>query len=158
MGSMPGRSPTVTLSDDGALTVAIEGEFDMATTFSVEPALEQALETPGLRRVTLDLSGLTFIDSVGIGVVIQLAADLEARGHRAADRARAATRPARLHHDRDGRRAAVRARGLDPGEDLERRHTTAESNCVPACLRSSASAASRGSATPVQEREVVIAL
>ncbi len=77
---MPGHSPTVTLSDDGALTVAIEGEFDMATTFSVEPALEQALETPGVRRVTLDLSGLTFIDSVGIGVVIQLAADLEARG------------------------------------------------------------------------------
>ena len=77
---MAGRSPTVTLSDDGELTVAIDGEFDMAATFAVEPALEQALEAPGLRRVTLDLSGLSFIDSVGIGVVIQLAADLEARG------------------------------------------------------------------------------
>ena len=75
-----GRSPTVTLSDDGVLTVAIDGEFDMAATFAIEPALEQALETPGLRRLTLDLSGLTFIDSVGIGVVIQFAADLEARG------------------------------------------------------------------------------
>ena len=59
----PDQSPTVTLSDDGVLTVAIDGEFDMAATFSVEPALEQALETPGLRRLTLDLSGLTFIDS-----------------------------------------------------------------------------------------------
>jgi len=75
-----GRSPTVTRSDDGMLTVAIDGEFDMAATFAVEPALEQALEVPGLRRLTLDLSGLSFIDSVGIGVVIQLAADLEARG------------------------------------------------------------------------------
>ncbi len=74
------RSPTVTLSDDGVLTVAIDGEFDMAATFAVEPALEQALETPGLRRCTLDLSALTFIDSTGIGVVLQLAADLEARG------------------------------------------------------------------------------
>jgi len=75
----PDQSPTVTLSDEGVLTVAIAGEFDMAATFSVEPALEQALETPGVRRLTLDLSGLTFIDSVGIGVVVQLAADLEAR-------------------------------------------------------------------------------
>ena len=74
------RSPTVTLSDDGVLTVAIDGEFDMAATFAVEPALEQALEMPGLRSLTLDLSALTFIDSTGIGVVLQLAADLEARG------------------------------------------------------------------------------
>ena len=74
-----GRSPTVTRSDDGVLTVAIDGDFDMAATFAVEPALEQALEMPGLRRLTLDLSGLSFIDSVGIGVIIQLAADLEAR-------------------------------------------------------------------------------
>jgi anti-sigma B factor antagonist len=74
------RSPTVTLSDEGELTVAIDGEFDMAATFAVEPALERALETPGLRSFTLDLSGLSFIDSTGIGVVLQLTGDLEARG------------------------------------------------------------------------------
>src|SRR4051812_24557931 len=79
-GAMPTHSPTFTVTDDGVLTVSIDGEFDMPATFSIEPALEQALETPGLQRVTLDLSGLTFIDSVGIGVVIQLAAELEARG------------------------------------------------------------------------------
>jgi anti-anti-sigma factor len=73
------RSPAITISD-GELTVVIDGEFDMPATFAIEPALERALETPGLRRLTLDLSGLTFIDSVGIGVVIRLAADLEARG------------------------------------------------------------------------------
>lgn len=75
----PSRAPTITLSD-GAMTAVIAGEFDMAATFAIEPALEQALESPDLRRFTLDLSGLTFIDSVGIGVVIRLAGDLEARG------------------------------------------------------------------------------
>ena len=65
---------------DGDCTVAIDGEFDMAATFAVEPALERALRAPDLRQLTLDLSGLTFIDSVGIGVVIRLAAELEARG------------------------------------------------------------------------------
>ena len=73
------RTPAVTLSD-GVCTVAVDGEFDMAATFAVEPALERALQAPDLRRFTLDLSGLSFIDSVGIGVVIRLAADLEARG------------------------------------------------------------------------------
>jgi anti-sigma B factor antagonist len=64
---------------DGELTVAIDGEFDMAATFAIEPALERALDAPGVRRFRLDLSGLTFIDSVGISVVIRLAAELQAR-------------------------------------------------------------------------------
>ena len=73
------RTPTVSMSD-GVCTVTIDGEFDMAATFAVEPALERALQAPDLRQLTLDLSGLTFIDSVGIGVVIRLAAELETRG------------------------------------------------------------------------------
>ena len=73
------RAPAITLSH-GELTAVVDGEFDMAATFAIEPALERALETPDLRRFTLDLSSLTFIDSVGIGVVIRLAGDLEARG------------------------------------------------------------------------------
>lgn len=73
------RAPVITRAD-GELTAVLAGEFDMAATFAIEPALERALEAPDLRRLTLDLSGLTFIDSVGIGVVIRLAAELEARG------------------------------------------------------------------------------
>lgn len=73
------RSPAITISD-GLLTAVVAGEFDMPATFAIEPALERALETLGLRLFTLDLSGLTFIDSVGIGVVIRLAAELQARG------------------------------------------------------------------------------
>jgi anti-anti-sigma factor len=77
---MPGtHQPIVAVADDTA-TAALSGEFDMSATFTAEPALERAVETPGLRRFTLDLSGLTFIDSLGLGVVIRLAAELEARG------------------------------------------------------------------------------
>ena len=73
------QSPTVTRTDDDEVTAVITGEFDMHATFTIEPALERAVKRPGLRSFTLDLTGLTFIDSLGLGVVIRLAADLEAR-------------------------------------------------------------------------------
>jgi anti-anti-sigma factor len=57
---------TVKVTDDAA-TVALSGEFDMAGTFTIEPALERVLQMPGLERVTLDLSAVTFIDWVGLG-------------------------------------------------------------------------------------------
>jgi anti-sigma B factor antagonist len=74
------HTPIVTTTDDDEITVIIAGEFDMPATFTAEPALEEAMERPGLRSFTLDLTGLTFIDSLGLGVVIRLAAELEARG------------------------------------------------------------------------------
>jgi len=71
--------PIITTSDD-EVTAVLTGDFDMPATFTTEPALEGALERPGLRSFTLDLTGLTFIDSLGLGVVIRLAGELEARG------------------------------------------------------------------------------
>jgi anti-anti-sigma factor len=65
---------------DGVATVTPSGELEMAATFTVEPAFERVVETPGLHLVTLDLSTVTFIDSVGLGVVMQLAGELENRG------------------------------------------------------------------------------
>jgi anti-anti-sigma factor len=61
-------------------TVRLSGEFDMAATFTVEPALERMLETHDLDLLTLDLSAVTFIDSVGLGVVIRFSREAEARG------------------------------------------------------------------------------
>ena len=61
-------------------TVQLSGEFDMAATFTVEPALERMLETPDLELITLDLSAVTFIDSVGLGVVSRFSREAEARG------------------------------------------------------------------------------
>jgi anti-anti-sigma factor len=69
----------ILIRDDDELTAAVSGEFDMAATFTLEPALERAMEAPELRRLTLDLSDVTFIDSTGIGVVLWLAAELETR-------------------------------------------------------------------------------
>ena len=74
------QTPIVTTIDDDEVSVIIAGEFDMAATFTTEPALEEAMELPGLRSFTLDLARLTFIDSLGLGVVVRLAAELEARG------------------------------------------------------------------------------
>jgi anti-sigma B factor antagonist len=74
------HTPAVITTDDNKPTAVITGAFDMPATFTTEPALERALERPDLRSFTLDLTGLTFIDSLGLGVVIRLAAELEARG------------------------------------------------------------------------------
>lgn len=65
---------------DGTATVRLSGEFAMDATFTIEPALERVLTLPSVDRVVLDLSALSFIDSVGMGVVIQFAHDLQARG------------------------------------------------------------------------------
>lgn len=57
----------------------LTGDFDMAATFTVEPALERALDEPGLDALELDLSRLRFIDSTGIGVLLRLAGEAERR-------------------------------------------------------------------------------
>jgi anti-anti-sigma factor len=59
------------------VVATVSGDFDMHATFIVEPALERALRTPGLRRIDLDLHLLEFIDSSGMGVIVRL--ELEAR-------------------------------------------------------------------------------
>jgi stage II sporulation protein AA (anti-sigma F factor antagonist) len=69
----------VTVTDGTSPVLRITGEFEMHATFTIEPAMDRVLETPGLEMVTLDLSGVTFIDSVGLGVVIRLASELETR-------------------------------------------------------------------------------
>jgi anti-sigma B factor antagonist len=79
---MPSESrSSFTASVDGdSATIAVRGEFDMAGTFTIEPALEETLRERGLRHMTLDLSGLSFIDSSGMGVIVKLDADSRARG------------------------------------------------------------------------------
>ncbi len=69
----------VTVNGDRA-RAELAGDFDMAATFTVEPALEQALEEPGVSALTLDLSGLRFIDSTGIGVLFRMEAEARSRG------------------------------------------------------------------------------
>ena len=75
-----GRPPIAITRDGDVVTAALAGDFDMQATFTVEPALERALETPGLRRIELDLRGLEFIDSTGMGVIVRLNREACGRG------------------------------------------------------------------------------
>ncbi len=59
---------------------AVGGDFDMQATFRVEPALERALDRPGLSALEVDLSRLRFIDSTGIGVLLRVEAEARERG------------------------------------------------------------------------------
>ena len=77
------RVPTdyIETSREGAEARAVlRGDFDMNATFSVEPALERLLEGPPPERLTIDLGGLTFIDSTGIGVLLRVQSEASARG------------------------------------------------------------------------------
>jgi anti-sigma B factor antagonist len=69
----------LTISGD-TVVATLAGDFDMQATFTVEPALERALQTPGLRRIDLDLHRLHFIDSTGMGVIVRLHAEAQRRG------------------------------------------------------------------------------
>ena len=48
------------------------GEFDMTGVLRVEPQLSEMLSTEEVARLVLDLSGLEFVDSTGLGVIIDL--------------------------------------------------------------------------------------
>jgi anti-anti-sigma factor len=76
-----GESAPIELTTSGHTVVAtLTGDFDMQATFTVEPVLERALQTPGLRRIDLDLHRLRFIDSSGMGVIVRLHAEARQRG------------------------------------------------------------------------------
>jgi anti-anti-sigma factor len=76
-----GEPAPIKLTTSADTVVAtLTGDFDMQATFTVEPALERAVQMPGLRRIDLDLHGLHFIDSTGMGVIVRLHAETRRRG------------------------------------------------------------------------------
>ena len=50
-------------------TVALEGELDFGTAFDVELRLEEAMRRA--ERLVIDLRPLTFLDSTGLGVIVE---------------------------------------------------------------------------------------
>jgi anti-sigma B factor antagonist len=64
-----------------AHTIQPVGELDLATTGQLHAALLAALDSGSRRRIVLDLSRLTFIDSSGIHLIV-LAGRLAAERHR----------------------------------------------------------------------------
>jgi anti-anti-sigma factor len=63
--------------DGTVLTVAVSGDIDLSTRLTVESAIDGALAEPGVAAVQVDLSGVEFLDSSGIALLL--------RGRRSAD-------------------------------------------------------------------------
>ncbi|MEN3307284.1 MAG: anti-sigma factor antagonist [Micromonosporaceae bacterium] len=66
---------------DGTVVIAACGEIDMGTAPRLRDALTAALAGDSVRRVLLDMSGVTFLDSSGIAALID-AHHAAARGDR----------------------------------------------------------------------------
>ena len=64
----------------GCLTVRFVGELDHAAAAGAMRAVEAAAEEYLPRRCVLDLSGLTFMDSSGIAVILRVRRMLSATG------------------------------------------------------------------------------
>jgi len=60
-------------------TVVVKGELDLATAPELAQRLEELAAT-GQREVTVDLSGLEFLDSQGIHVLLQAREALRSQG------------------------------------------------------------------------------
>jgi anti-sigma B factor antagonist len=68
-----------TVSLDGHVTIALTGELDLAT--APQLAEELALIPPdGTELLTLDLSGLTFVDSTGLSTFVAAFKQLGSQG------------------------------------------------------------------------------
>ena len=49
---------------------ALNGDLDMAAAFKLEPAIEQVVAKNDVQELVLDLEGVEFIDSAGLGSLL----------------------------------------------------------------------------------------
>ena len=73
----------ITYDDGRCLTLRLLGELDHAAAQEVMPGIEDAVEEYLPRRCVLDLSGLSFMDSSGIAVILRIGKQLANMGGRA---------------------------------------------------------------------------
>lgn len=59
-----------TSADQEVLLVRLKGELDLAAAERIRSELDQKIGSNNTRHLLLDLSGVTFIDSSGIGVIL----------------------------------------------------------------------------------------
>ena len=64
----------------GTVTITLSGEIDHHDARAMMRELEDAVSTLLPRRLTLDLSGVTFMDSSGIAVLIRVQRQMEQLG------------------------------------------------------------------------------
>ena len=66
-------------SNDREVLIELAGELDVATAPELWAAIDAAL-AKGHQRLVLDLSGLAFVDSTGLGVFVRAGKELRANG------------------------------------------------------------------------------
>ena len=54
---------------EDAVALGLAGDLDMSATFALEPVLDRILAA-GARELVLDLGGVDFVDSSGLGLLI----------------------------------------------------------------------------------------
>jgi anti-sigma B factor antagonist len=70
-GHPPGSMRFETDLRDGVAHLALFGELDMGATFSAEGELDRLIERENVRRLVIDLRGVTFLDSTGLRLLVQ---------------------------------------------------------------------------------------
>lgn len=65
---------------NGTLTVRLRGEIDESCAAQARRQLDALFETPHLSKAVLDFSGVSFMDSTGIGMLIGRYKVLKAKG------------------------------------------------------------------------------
>ncbi|MBQ7866289.1 MAG: anti-sigma F factor antagonist [Clostridia bacterium] len=68
------------IRDGDKLLVGLDGELDHFCAQSVRRELDSQISDPTIRQLILDFSGLTFMDSSGIGVILGRYRILRERG------------------------------------------------------------------------------
>jgi anti-sigma B factor antagonist len=53
------------------ICLGVSGDVDMASSAALDNGIRQAVTTPGIKRVLVDLSKVTFLDSTGINTLVQ---------------------------------------------------------------------------------------
>lgn len=65
---------------DGVRTLRMSGELDMAAVPTLEATVRRVCEHEQTRAITLDLSGLGFIDSTGLAAIVLVSSICAKRG------------------------------------------------------------------------------
>jgi anti-anti-sigma factor len=58
--------------DGEVAALRLAGELDMGATFSLEPELDRLLGDEDVRRLVVDLRDVTFVDSTGLRLILDL--------------------------------------------------------------------------------------
>ena len=65
---------------DGVAHLVVSGEMDMATARQFSAAAKSALAEASASDLVIDLAGVSFMDSTGLGSLVEIQNDAEARG------------------------------------------------------------------------------